>query len=94
MNKAIQSLKERADAAVAAYQAENARLAALGMKSRDRYEACRPLKAAQDAAWAAYVKGSHAGVKRELDKIIVADRPARKAAEFSRSAWKRAKAGL
>ncbi len=84
-------LKNALDAARAAYEAEKARLTALGLKSKERYEALKPLKAVKDAANAAYVQAAHAYVKRGLDKIIAADRPEREAAARARSPWKQAK---
>lgn len=50
----IPALKIAAESAVAAYDAEKARLTELGMKSKDRYEALKGLKTAADAAWSAY----------------------------------------
>ncbi len=85
-------LKKTLDGATMAYEAEINRLIAAGIKSNDRYEALKPLKAAQDAANSAYVKAAHTDVRKGLNKIIAADAPRRRAEKLSRSAWKRAKA--
>lgn len=92
MSNKIEALKQALDAAVAAHDAERDRLAAAGLKSAARYEALKPLKAAMDAANAAYVKAAHGNVRRQLDAIIRAGRPAREAAALDRSPWKQAKA--
>jgi len=89
-----QNLKTVAEAAAKAHDDENARLVAQGLNSKARYPMLKELRDAKDAAWAAYVKGAHTFVRKELDKVIAEGRPARKEAELSRSAWKRAKAGL
>lgn len=86
-----QVLKQAAEAAQAAYESEQARLAAAGLKSKDRYELLKPLKADLDEKWAAMVKANRDDICRELDKIIEADRPAREAAARARSPWKQAK---
>lgn len=87
----IAALKQVLDTAAAAHDAERHRLAALGLNSKARYEQLKPLKAAVDAANAAYVKFTHGQISRELDTIIAAGQPAREAAARSRSAWKQAK---
>lgn len=83
-------LKAIAEAAAQAHNDENARLVALGLNSKARYPMLKELREAKDAAWAAYVKGAHKYVRKELDKVIAAGRPARKEAELARSPWKRA----
>ena len=87
----ISELKQSAEAAQAAYTAEQSRLVAYGLRSQERYAALQPLKAAADAAHAAYVKVAHAEIKGELNKIIREDAPARAAAARARSPWKQAK---
>lgn len=92
MNSAkIEALKEVAAAANAAYTTEQARLVAAGVKSNDRYLLLKPLKAAADAAHAAYSKSAKGQINRTLVAIIEADRPAREAGARARSAWKQAK---
>ena len=92
MNTAeIAALKQVLDNAVAAHDAERDRLAALGLNSKARYEQLKTLKAAVDAANAAYVKFAHGQICRELDSIIEDGRPAREAAARARSPWKQAK---
>lgn len=83
-------LKQALDAAQAAYVAEQARLTEAGLKSKDRYEALKPLKAAVEAANAAYVDSAHGDVKKKLNKIIAAGAPARRAEKLARSPWKQA----
>lgn len=87
----IEALKQASAEATAAHDAERDRLAALGMKSGERYLLLKPLKAAADAAHAAYVKFTHGQIRGELNTIIAADAPARAAAARSRSPWKQAK---
>ena len=87
----IEALKIAAAAAVAAHDAERDRLAAKGVKSQDRYQILKPLKAAADAAHSEYVKYTHGQIKRELDQIIRQDAPIRAAAARARSPWKQAK---
>jgi hypothetical protein len=91
MNAKIEALKQAAAEATAAHDAERDRLAALGLKSGERYLLLKPLKAAADAAHAEYVKAAHGAIKGELNKIIRADAPARAAAARARSPWKQAK---
>ena len=76
-----EELKAIAEAAVKAHNDENARLVAMGLNSKARYPMLKELREAKDAAWANYVQGAHAYVRKELDKVIAAGRPARKAAE-------------
>ena len=85
-------LKAIAETAAKAHDDENARLVALGLNSKARYPLLKDLREAKNAAWSAYVTGAHRYVRKELDKMIAADRPARKAAELARSPWKSAKA--
>lgn len=92
MNQQVATLKEVLDQATAAYNAEQARLVEAGLKSKERYEALKPLKAAQDAANRAYVAAAHGSIKKELNKIIAADAPARRAEKLARSPWQQAKA--
>ena len=87
----IAALKQLLDTAASAHDSERDRLAALGLKSGERYLLLKPLKAAVDAANAAYVKFTHGQISGELDAIIEADRPAREAAARARSPWKQAK---
>lgn len=87
----INSLKSLSGVAQATYEAEKARLAALGYKSVARYEMLKDLKAAADAEYAAYRSCAHKEIKAELNKIIRADRPNREAGARGRSAWKQAK---
>ena len=87
----IAALKQALDSAVAAHDAERDRLAAAGLNSKARYEQLKPLKAAVDAANSAYVKFTHGQIRRELDTIIEAGRPAREADARDRSPWKQAK---
>lgn len=92
MNHQVATLKQALDQATAAYNAEQARLVEAGLKSKERYEALKPLKAAQDAANSAYVAAANGAVRKELNKIIAADAPARRAEKLARSPWKQAKA--
>lgn len=87
----IAALKQVLDAAQAVYVAEQGRLTAAGLKSRQRYEQLKPLKDAVDAANYAYVKFTHGQIGRELNAIIASGRPARDAAARARSPWKQAK---
>lgn len=92
MNQAqINILKQVAETAAAAHDAEKTRLTAAGFKSQERYTMLKDLKAAADLAHTEYSKFAKGQIARELDKIITADRPAREAAARSRSAWKQAK---
>ena len=92
MNQAkIDSIKATSAAAHAVLNAEQARLVEAGLKSKERYELLKPLKASADAAHAEYSKYSIGQIKGELNKIIAAGAPARAAASRSRSAWKQAK---
>ena len=84
-------LKALAEAAVKAHDDENARLVAMGLNSKARYPLLIDLREAKDA-WGAYVKGAKKFVRKELDKVIAAGRPAKTAAELARSPWKSAKA--
>lgn len=87
----IEVLKQAAAEANAAHNCQRDRLAALGLKSGERYLLLKPLKAAADAAHATYVKFTHGQISGALDAIIEADRPAREAAARARSPWKQAK---
>lgn len=91
MNKAkIEQLKAVLDAASNAYNAKKDELVATGLNSKQRYEVLKPLKAAEDAANAEYVKYTHGQIKRELHKICAvisaekkADKAAKRAARFA-----------
>lgn len=87
----IAALKQAAEQAVADHDAERDRLAALGLKSAERYLLLKPLKAAADQAHAAYAAAAKRGIHAELTRMIEADRPAREAAARARSTWKQAK---
>ena len=87
----IAALKQVAEQAQAAYTTEQARLVEAGLKSAQRYELLKPLKAAADAAHAELKKYAHGQINRSLVAIIEADRPAREAAARARSPWKAAK---
>lgn len=86
-----EALKQAAAQALAAHDAERDRLAAAGLKSAERYLLLKPLKAAADAAHAAYATAAKRRIHAELTSIIEADRPARDAASLARSPWKQAK---
>ena len=88
----VADLKQALDTAHAAYVAEQSRLTEAGLKSQERYEALKPLKAVVDAANKAYVAAANSAVANKLDKIISADAPRRRAAKLARSPWKQAKA--
>lgn len=62
----VQSLLAARDAAHAAHEAEKGRLAALGMNSKARYEALKPLKAAVDEAHALYYAAAKRRAHAEL----------------------------
>jgi hypothetical protein len=94
MTATRQELKQSAEALAAAYHAEVARLTAAGLKSKERYEALKPMKAELDAAWKLHVSAAHKHVKSELNKIIAADAPRLRNEKLARSPWKQAKAGL
>ena len=66
----VAELKATLDAAAAAHNSERDRLAAAGLNSKARYEALKPLKAAQDAANAAYVAAAKRKVHAGLTAII------------------------
>ena len=89
-NMTVNELKQALDAAQAAYVAEQARLTDAGLKSKERYEALKPLKAAVDAANVAYVDAAQGAIKGKLNKIIAAGAPARRAEKLARSPWKQA----
>ncbi|WP_395007305.1 hypothetical protein [Undibacterium sp.] len=92
MNTAkIEELKKIAASAAKAYNAERDRLAAIGLKSKERYELLKPLKAIVDATHSEYSKYAKGQINCELVKIIEADRPRREAEARSRSTWKMAK---
>lgn len=92
MTNQVATLKQALEQATAAYTAEQTRLMAAGLKSQERYEALKPLKAAQDAANKAYVEAAHNVVRKGLNQIIAADAPRRRAEKLARSPWKQAKA--
>lgn len=92
MNATVNALKKTLDTAHAAYVAEQTRLVAAGLKSKERYELLKPLKAAEDAANSAYVAAANGAIQKECNKIIAAGAPARRAAKLARSPWKQAKA--
>lgn len=81
----IEALKQAAAVANAAHDAERDRLASAGLKSQERYALLKPIKAAADAAHAAYVKVAHSHVARELDKIIAAQTPEQRAEGLRRA---------
>lgn len=87
----IAALKQTAEADQAALVAETARLTTLGMKSADRYQALKSLKAVADASYAVYRTFATAQVYRAMDAVIATNAPARTAAARSRSSWKQAK---
>ena len=92
MNQAkINELKAIAAEAGKKYDDEKARLSAIGLKSKERYELLKPLKAAADQAHAEYAKFAKGQIAKELDKIIATDLPNRQAAARARSPWKQAK---
>lgn len=88
----VATLKAALDQATEAYNQEQTRMIKAGLKSKERYEALKPLKAAQDAANSAYVAAAHGAVRKELNKIIAASAPARRAEKLARSPWKQVKA--
>ena len=92
MNAKTNELKQALDTAHAAYIAEQSRLAALGLNSKARYEALKPLKAAEDAANKSYVSAAHGAIRKELNTIIAADAPRVRAEKLARSPWKAEKA--
>lgn len=87
----IAALKQAAEQAQAAYTTEQARLVEASLKSAQRYELLKPLKAAADAAHAEYAKYAKGQINRSLTAIIEADKPARQEAARARSPWKAAK---
>lgn len=87
----INELKQVAQTASQAYESEKARLTAAGFKSAERYVMLKDLKAVEDAACSALRKFSTNEIKKELNKIIREDAPARAAAARARSPWKQAK---
>ncbi len=92
MNDAkIQALKAKSEQSAQAYEALKAELTAQGLNSRQRYPLLKELKEIANADHSAYQKFAVKEIKSELNKIIAADLPNRKAAERSRSAWKKAK---
>lgn len=92
MKATIASLKIAAEAAAAAYEAEAARLVAAGLKSKERYEALRPLKAEQEATWAAYHKAAANKVVRGFRAIAEEANAEKRAAKLARSPYQRRKA--
>lgn len=91
MNAKIEALKAAASIAGAACAAEKDRLTAAGYKSAERYVMLKDLKAAADAAHNLYRDAANGAIKKELNAIIRAGRPAREAAARARSPWKQAK---
>ena len=87
----IAALKQVAEQAQAAYITEQTRLVEAGLKSAQRYELLKPLKATADAAHAEYAKYAKGQINQALVAIIEADKPARQAAARARSPWKAAK---
>lgn len=87
----IEALKQVAAVAQNAYETEQARLVALGLKSSERYAALKSLKAAADSAHAEYSIFAKGQISRELCAIIASGKPARDAASRARSPWKQAK---
>ena len=81
----IAALKQVLAVAAAAHDGERDRLAALGLKSGERYLVLKPLKAAVDTANAAYVKFTHGQISGELDRIIAAQTPAQRAEGLRRA---------
>ncbi|HJV73155.1 MAG TPA: hypothetical protein VJ654_02950 [Noviherbaspirillum sp.] len=66
----VAELQAALDQAHATYEAEKARLVTAGMKSKDRYEALKPLKAAEDAANAALQDAAKRKIHAGLTRII------------------------
>ena len=91
MNTAkIEELKRALDIATLNYEAKKEELTLAGIKSKDRYEALKSLKAEQDAANSAYVKYAHGQIKRDLHIICAgistekkAEKAAKRAARFA-----------
>lgn len=81
----INELKAASEVAHAALYAEQARLTEQGLKSKERYELLKPLKAAADAAHLTYSKYAKGQISRELDKIIAAQTPAQRAEGLRRA---------
>ena len=75
----INKLKQVAETATSAYDAEKARLTAAGFKSQERYTMLKDLRAVADKAHAEYSKFAKGQIARELDKIIAAQTPAQRA---------------
>ena len=80
---------------VVAHDAERDRLAALGLKSAERYIQLKPLKKAADDAYAMYSaeakKSAFAEFDRACARLYREERPMREAAARARSPWKQAK---
>lgn len=86
MNQAkINDLKQASVAAHQAYDAENAKLTAAGLKSKDRYPLLKDLKAAADNAHYEYSKFAKGQISKELNKIIAAQTPAQRAEGLRRA---------
>jgi len=86
MNQAkINDLKQASEVAHAALYAEQARLTEAGLKSKERYELLKPLKAVADKAHAEYSKFAKGQISKELDKIIAAQTPAQRAEGLRRA---------
>jgi hypothetical protein len=66
----IAALKQKLDAAVAMHDAERDRLDAAGLKSGERYQMLKPLKASVDAANAEYNRFTVKQIHRAMDAII------------------------
>jgi hypothetical protein len=75
----INELKEVSDAAHRVLNAEQARLTEMGLKSKERYELLKPLKAIADEAHLVYSKYAKGQINRELCKIIAAQTPEQRA---------------
>ncbi len=92
MNEQVATLKQALDASVQAHDVEKARLIAAGLNSKARYPMLKDLALAVSTANSAYVAAAHSAVRKELNKIIAADAPRRRAEKLARSPWKQAKA--
>jgi len=88
----INELKIAAEKAHAEYAAEQARLVALGMKSKDRYEALKPFKAAEDAAWGKYREAATKKVIKRVAAHIQQVNAEIHAERLARSPYKQRKA--
>ena len=84
-----QDLSMLAKSEVAALLAVPSDDSASGISSSDPHG---DAAAAQDAANSAYVAAANGAVRKELNKIIAADAPRRRAEKLARSPWQQAKA--